>query len=712
MNVSLNKPILQEGRNCWRILPAGRVAFLIDGEAYFSAFAAAAEKARQSILIAAWDIDSRIELFRDGRTRNLPMKLGPFLRSLATQKNDLHIHILNWDFSMIYAFERELLPVFRLPWQKHKRIHFHMDGRHPLGASHHQKIVVVDDAVAFVGGLDLTKQRWDTPEHLPADQRRTDASGERYGPWHDVQLAVEGEIASALGDLVRERWSRATGERLESVRAGGTELWPSELPPDLENVKVAIARTDPLSAEREGVREVEALYLDAISSAQHSIYMENQYFTSASVGKALCERLEKEEGPEVVLVLREKSDWLEESTLGPIRAKLLGRIREANRFDRLRVYYPVVGGEDKVLVNVHSKVMIVDDRFVRVGSSNLTNRSMGVDTECDLAIESGGQDRVGKVIAGFRNRLLAEHMGVWEEEIERAVGTDHSVIQAVEKLSGSERTLVPFPQEEISWAGDLVPDGTIDPPEPIDPEKLVDELVPEEVGKSGGKRVRNLVLILLGLLALAAAWRWTPLGEWIDLEALTSAGKYLRGNPAAPFIVIPAYLIGTLIMFPVTLLIIATAFMFGALAGFFYAILGCLLAAVGAYVIGRALGRNTVSQLAGSRLNRLSRRLARHGVLAVTTVRIIPVAPFTVINLVAGASHIRFRDFVLGTILGMAPGITAITIFEHQLEAAIREPDAKSFIILAVLAALIAAGGFLLKRWLENRRDLKGTKKE
>ncbi|MEJ2725869.1 MAG: VTT domain-containing protein, partial [Deltaproteobacteria bacterium] len=166
----------------------------------------------------------------------------------------------------------------------------------------------------------------------------------------------------------------------------------------------------------------------------------------------------------------------------------------------------------------------------------------------------------------------------------------------------------------------------------------------------------------------------------------------------------------TMIMFPVTLLIVATAFTFGALAGFFYSIFGCLLAAVGTYVVGRALGRNRVSQLAGSRLNRLSRRLARHGVLAVTAVRIIPVAPFTVINLVAGASHIRFRDFVLGTVLGMAPGITAIAIFEHQLEAVFREPGAMSIAILAVLAAFIIGGAFLVKHWFDRRKDFKEIK--
>ncbi|MEJ2725068.1 MAG: phospholipase D-like domain-containing protein, partial [Deltaproteobacteria bacterium] len=578
-----DRPILREGRNCWRIVPADRVAFLIDAEAYFGAFATAAERARHSILIAAWDIDTRIQLFRDGKSRNLPARLGDFLRALVSEHENLNIHILNWDFAMIYAFERELIPVFKLPWRKHERIHFRLDGHHPLGASHHQKIVVMDDAVAFAGGLDLTKQRWDTPEHLPEDERRTDPSGLSYSPWHDVQIAVDGEAASALGDLVRERWFRSTGERIGSVSLEAKDLWPPDLMPDMEKVQVGIARTDPLYPAPEGVREVEALYLDAISSARQRVYRENQYFTSGAVARALGERLEEKQGPEVVLVLREKSDWLEESTMGIFRAKLLAQLRQANRFNRLRVYYPVVGRSDKDIVNIHSKVMIVDDKFMRVGSSNLSNRSMGVDTECDLAIESTEQDRVDRAIAGFRNRLLAEHLGVEPAEIQKALDATNSLIQAVEKLRGSQRTLVPFPHEEISWADEFVPDGAIDPLEPIDPEKLVEEFIPEDLEKSRGKRMRNFVLIILGLLGLAAAWRWTPLGKWVDLETLSSAGNYLRGNPAAPLIVLSAYLVGTMIMFPVTLLIVATAFTFGALAGFFYSIFGCLLAAVGTY---------------------------------------------------------------------------------------------------------------------------------
>ena len=104
------------------------------------------------------------------------------------------------------------MPLYALNWKTHSRVRFYMDDKHPVGASQHQKIVVVDDAVAFSGGLDLRKWRWDTPEHHIDDQRRVDPDGKPYPPFHDVQMVVDGAAAAALGQLARERWQRATGE--------------------------------------------------------------------------------------------------------------------------------------------------------------------------------------------------------------------------------------------------------------------------------------------------------------------------------------------------------------------------------------------------------------------------------------------------------------------------------------------------------------------
>lgn len=160
------KRILTEGRNCWRIAPAKRGAFLIDGDAYFVACAKAIARAGQSIFIVGWDIDSRTRLLTDGQIDDLPVNLGDFLNKVVSRRRGLHAYLLGWDFPVVYALDREPLPVYKLDWCTHRRVHFRLDGIHPVGAAHHQKIVVVDDAVAFVGGMDLAVRRWDTPEHL------------------------------------------------------------------------------------------------------------------------------------------------------------------------------------------------------------------------------------------------------------------------------------------------------------------------------------------------------------------------------------------------------------------------------------------------------------------------------------------------------------------------------------------------------------------
>lgn len=695
--------ILKEGRNCWRILRAGRAKFLIDGEAFFNTFFNAATRAERSILIAGWDIDSRIRLFPEDERDGFPSTLGDFLRALVARKKSLHVYILGWDFAAIYVFAREWFPVFRLPWRKHRRLHFHLDGKHPIGGSQHQKLIVIDDAIAFVGGIDLTRRRWDTSQHQPYDPRRIDPTGGVYGPFHDVEMAVDGKAAEALGDLFRVRWERAKGKILRPPAKGGAEPWPPDLVPDIRDVEVAVVRTDPAFNGRRAIREVELLYLETFSAARRFVYMENQYLSSFAVASAIAESLRKETGPEIVIVLRAYSEWLEETTMGVFRAKLLARIRETDTHGRLKVYYPAVPSLDSKGINLHSKLTVVDDAFVRVGSSNLSNRSMAVDTECDLAFESSGEKRVEECIARFRNTLLAEHLGVSVAEVERTFSAEGSLIRTIEKLRGGARTLVPFPEEEVPWTSVLLPDETIDPVEPIDPEKLLFEFEPEEVSRKGPRKLLRFIVVLLLMIGLALAWHWTPLRQWLDPEAVSAAGEYLHSTGAAPLIVIAGYVVGSLILFPVTVMILATAFIFGPLSGFLFSLFGCLAAATVTYGLGWLLGRSFVSRVAGSRLNRISRRLARHGVLVVITARILPVAPFTVVNLVAGASHIRLSEFVLGTMIGMIPGITAATLFEHQLLAAIRKPDIYSVGALAALAAFIAAAVWAVRIRLFGR---------
>ena len=700
--------ILKPGDTCWRIEHADRVSLLVDGAEYFHAFRETAKNARRSVLIIGWDIDGRFELEREHTPDGLPTGLRDFLNSLVSRRKQLHIHVLDWDFVMIFAPDREWLPAYKMDWTTHRRLHFRLDDRYPVGASHHQKIVVIDDRVAFVGGLDFALGRWDTSGHRPDDPRRRDINGSIPQPYHDVQLMVSGPIARALGELARERWRMATGQSIKPpVTPGESDPWPGEITPELVDVRIGIARTYPEYNAQEEVREVERLVIDAIAAARESIYIENQYFTAHTVGDALARRLGDDDGPEIVVVLPQQTvGWLSQVTMDVLRERLFKRLFAADRHGRLRVYFPYVPGLDKQCINVHAKLLVIDDELLRVGSANFNNRSMGLDTECDLAIEAGGETRIRNGIAAVRNRLLAEHLDVAPSTVAEALTEHRSIIRVIETLAGDGRTLKPFEFCVSDELDALVPDAQIaDPEMPVDGEQIAREFITEEEKTPATRSLIGLAAVLIIALLLAATWRWTPLGEWIDLRQTLSRLGSLRSEWFAPLIVTLIYIVAGLMVFPITLLIIATGVAFGTAYGFTYALLGAEVSALVTYAIGHRLGHNTIRNLSNRWVSRVSRRLARQGLLAMITLRVVPVAPFTVVNLVAGASHIRFRDYAFGTLLGMAPGALALTLFSDQVVAAIASPETYRFASLLILALIIGAGAWWLSRWLLRRQQ-------
>jgi phospholipase D1/2 len=689
--------ILQEAKNCWKLAAASRVKLLIDGAAYFAAVAEAFERAQESILILGWDFDSRVRLRPDAKDPTAAARdLKSFLNSLVERRPELKIHILIWSAPALYTLDREPVPTF------HPRIYFYLDANHPLGASLHSKIVVVDDAIAFVGGLDLAKGRWDTPKHPPEEPRRADFNGAPLPPHHDAQIAVDGKAAAALADLVRDRWLRVTGERLR-VPANENDPWPSSLEPDVTDLDIAIARTEPGYGESKEIREIEALLKDAIAAARHSIYFENQYLSSAAVGDALVNRLREPDGPEVVLVISPNSEgWLEAAIMDVLRARLIKRLREADRHNRFRVYCPRFQDKDDCCMSVHSKLLVVDDRLVRIGSANLANRSMGLDTECDVAFESGGRKDVEERIARFRNALLTEHLDVSVERLTAAVTETGSLIAAIDRLRGSEkRTLEPLDGTVSELLDKMIPDSAvIDPESPIAPDVVVKDLVPPEQRRfTSGAWLRG-ALILVALFGLAAAWRWTGLREWFDVESIASWEASLQESHAAPLLVLGAYVLGALVVFPVTILIAATAFAFGPWTALLYSLLGCVVSAIAVYAIGYRLGRETVARFTGRRWSRLHRLIERHGILAMAAIRMIPIAPYSVVNLAAGAARVPFRDFTFGTLIGMTPGVVGITFLGSQLGEMIRNPSALAIAVVAGILTLMLAAAAWLRRWL------------
>lgn len=473
------------GRNCWKQVRAGRVAFLIDGQAYFDALFQSLERARRSIFVIGWDLHSRVRL-RPDRAADAAAEsdeLRAILDRLARQRPRLRVRILEWDFSFLMAPDREFASWWSLDWRSHERVALRLDGRHPVGACHHQKLVVVDDAVAFLGGLDLTAGRWDTPEHRVEDERRRDPDGAPYPPFHDVQMVVDGDAARLLGRLARRRWRHATGSLQYHFpalrRSAAHDPWPPSVQPDLRNADVAIARTEPTYGRRREVREIEQLYRDTIAAAQHSIYIENQYLSSRTIGDALCESLAQPQGPEIVVVSpRECSGWLEEGTMGLLRHRLVKRVREADRHGRFRLFHPRLPG-DGARLNVHAKVMIADASIARVGSANLSNRSMGFDTECDAQVEAGGDPEVERGITAFRDRLLAEHLGAEPARVAEVMARTGSLFATIDELAGGERTLAPLDVDVPEWVDAVVPEELLtDPESPAPALEFLEEWTP------------------------------------------------------------------------------------------------------------------------------------------------------------------------------------------------------------------------------------------
>ncbi|WP_246669035.1 VTT domain-containing protein [Ancylobacter sp. TS-1] len=688
--------MLKPRRNVWRIARADRASVLVDGAAYFGALREAMREARETIHIAGWDLDSRMKLVGETGSADdgLPETLAAFLSALVARNPRLRIRLLLWDYSVMFALERELAPIYSFLWATPKQIELCLDDALPLGASHHQKIVVIDDAVAFSGGLDLTGRRWDTPAHRPNDPLRRDPQGGAYEPFHDVQMAVDGEAAEALAALFRHRWKCAASERLAPARRARAR-WPSVLAPDFRDVEVGIARTLPDHDGERGTREVEALLFDMIDAAERTIYVENQFVTCERFTRHLVERMRARPELEVVIVTpKAYRSWIEHQVMALPRERLRALLAQDGLVARARLVFPEVSeappdddaGEatSTAAVFVHSKIFIVDDRLLRVGSANICNRSMGFDSECDLVVEALGEGK-RKAIAAIRDRLLGEHVGLAPEAIADIMARDGLV--AASKASHAGRRLVDLPAVEATERTLPQISAIADPLEPI-----YDDRSPQVSGR--GWRIGFLLAGFAVLAALVVGWANSP---FADPARIVAALDGLAERPWGAAVVVAVYVLGGLVVFPVSVLIVATVAVYGGWTGALLAGIGALASAVVTFFIGRHLGAGVIRRFIGPRINRIRRGLAARGVLTVATMRMVPAAPFTFVNLVAGAAGLRLLDFVVGTALGLLPGLIVLSALGHQIVALIAEPSLLRITLLIGFILLWVAGSLGLQ---------------
>ena len=475
------------GENSWRVARADRFAVVIDAADYFRMARTAMKKAERRIMLVGWDFDARIMLRGGPREPGEPETVGEFILWLVDRKPELEVYLLRWDMGAIKSLFRGRTIFTLMRWMKHPRIHTKLDGKHPTGASHHQKIVVIDDMFTFCGGIDMTSDRWDDREHADGNPLRVRPNGTPHPPWHDATSALSGPVTQQFGNLVRHRWHLAGGRPIEPV-AGGVDCWPDDLDPDFEDVDVAIARTHPAMPDVEEVREIEQLYIDMIAAARHRIYAESQYFASRRIAEAIAARLQEPDGPEIVLVNPLTANgWLEPIAMDTARSRLFEALRRLDPHQRFRIYHPFTAGGEAIYV--HAKVMIVDEHMIRVGSSNMNNRSLRLDTECDVAVDlrADSDDPRCARIGAIQNSLIAEHLGVDPDRVADSIAETGSLIATIEALRGPGRTLRPYEIPDLSGVEKWLADNEI-----LDPEG------PGEMFEGLSKR---------GLFRRARAWR-------------------------------------------------------------------------------------------------------------------------------------------------------------------------------------------------------------
>lgn len=443
------KGLFAPGTTCSRISQANHASLLVDARDYYRAFYRCLLEAKQYVLIAGWQFDSQVELLRgsDAEGEALPIELLAFLEALCQRSPALRIQILAWDYSAVLALEREWMQRVVFDWMTPKGITFRFDGSHPPGASHHEKLVIVDRRVAFVGGVDLARSRWDDRQHQVPNSLRVER-GETQKPYHDVMAVVTGPVVSDLEIGFRTRWQGATGEVLEL--SATTQSVPSSwlrnaLP--IRSREVAISRTGSVEGGNTEPRaEIRALHEAAVLSAERLVYMETQYFTARSMHDVLAERFrDRQRGPlELVLVMPRGADTPKEAlALGDAQDELLSSLEQLaeENGSELRILFSAARNPAGELVPtfIHSKLLMVDDRLLSVGSANWTSRSLGLDTELNLSWEcSSASDPLAASIARIRASLLAEHAGVTEA---KALGRLDGLIPLIDQLTNGPSKL-------------------------------------------------------------------------------------------------------------------------------------------------------------------------------------------------------------------------------------------------------------------------------
>lgn len=710
------QPIFHEGRNCWRTEVADFASVIVDYGNYYRDLRESIIRARHSIFILGWDIDSRIELLRGkaARADDYPATFFELICRKAQENPDLQVYLNRWDYSLFFMSQREMLWDNKWNGCNLPNVHVCMDGVVPFSACHHQKIAVIDDEIAYWGGMDVALGRWDFRQHHVLNRHRADPAQlpslggkTSFDPYHDIQAVMAGPPVQAMAQWVRRRWRTACPSidpvpvRPLAERHAVPAVWPSGSPPQFNKIGVALARTMPAMQGNPQIEEVIRLYLDEIGRAENFIYIENQFLTCREIAEALNRQLHDKPRLQILAVsCFNPNGIMERLAMWGGRVRFKDILTRHNTGHRVALAYPVCREQGKsAVVRIHSKIMIVDDRYLHIGSANLNDRSMGMDTEFDVSLY--GEDAAARrTIAGVRNDLIHEHTGYQAEKIERIVKSG-SVHDFLKECAGSRQHLCLIDDESYRdepLAGVIY--KIADPRRPLLPAYLT------RFPRLHKKQAALIAAALALVACLSALWAYTPLAAYTDIDRLSGLMESMRNAPGTLIWVVGVYIVSGLLFFPVTAVSTAVVLIFGGVKGFVYATVGALASGLTGYALGRLIGRERLLRLF-PKAERSVNKMRDSGVIGVTVIRMLPIAPFSVVNMIMGVIQVPILVFLLGTALGLSPGKIMLAIFGDRFIDAFQKPDAENILYAAVgiglWAGVVIACNKLARYWQMRR---------
>lgn len=464
------RDLIVPGETCVAHAPAWS-GVVVDADEYYRDVADAIEQARSYVLIAGWQLESSVWLRRRAEDEERARTLREVVRAAVRHNPELRIYVLAWDWSTVYALDREWATADKLRAAGRGKLRFLYDSSHAPGASQHDKLVIVDGHTAWVGGIDLAEHRWDQRSHVDGHPMRFDGKGELYQPYHDVQAVVRGPVVRHLVEHFLERW----------IAAGGAPavLFPAPPPArkpfchvELGEAEVAVSRTRGATVVplREPIREIRAFYERALRHAERLVYLESQYVTARVVFESLAARM-RDRGAgrlEIVVVLPACLEGrMEKAAIEvPQRTTLtaLARVARAEGHG-FGVYSPCVvprnARDPRCPTYVHTKLMIIDDRVLTIGSANATNRSMGLDSELNLSwVAEDESAPLARAIHELRVSLLAEHTGATPEQALRHLAPVEGLVERLD--ARAERSPVRIERHDLEAESVPAERGLID----------------------------------------------------------------------------------------------------------------------------------------------------------------------------------------------------------------------------------------------------------